>query len=379
MHALQLQERGVGLSAATFGVGLSGGRVKGLPATPVTSAPIVVSGIPAGATIEHAYLYWVTYGVAGNSSIKLDGKTLTGALAGQSAGTCWEQFPTFQNFVYRADVSATVDGNGSYVLTGFPSGTATADTQGASLFIVYTDPSDDVMGSVTLFDGAITIEDFDGGSRTTFTNVNVPSTLASATFMVGVGDGEPNLIDAALELDKVGIKVPADGAHYRSSAGLYWDARSYDVKQLLKPGNKNVEWAQSFSQDCLVFAFSALAFRASIVDADGDDRRCRLWRRRLGDVAVGRRIIRRWDRAQLLERSVDGGQDLVAERRARWCGPDARGLTGGLRGYDHGLGLAVNRDDGSQVRRNLGQKDGQSPRNQQGQRRLAFGCGEAPA
>lgn len=269
LHGLKLQQRGAGLFAATFGVGLSGGRVEG-QVTPVTSAAIVATGIPAGATIEHAYLYWVTYGVAGNSSIKLNGKTLTGALAGQSAGTCWEQFPTFQNFVYRADVTGTVDGNGSYVLTGFPSGTVTADTQGASLFIVYTNPNDDVMGSVTLFDGAITIEDFNGGSRTTFTNVNVPSTIVSATFMVGVGDGEPNLIDAALELDKLGIKVPADGAHYRSSAGLYWDARSYDVKQLLKPGRKNVEWSQSFSQDCLVFAFSALAFRASIVDADGD-------------------------------------------------------------------------------------------------------------
>lgn len=270
VHALQLQERGAGLSAATFGVGLSGGRVKG-QVTPVTSAAIAVTGIPASATIERAYLYWVTYGVAGNPSIKLDGKTLTGALAGQSAGTCWQDFPTFQNFVYRADVTATVDGNGSYVLTGFPSGSATADTQGASLFIVYTNPNDDVMGNVTLFDGAITVENFNGGSRTTFTDVNVPSTIVSATFMLGVGDGEPNLIDAALELDKVGIKVPADGAHYRSSAGLYWDARSYDVKQLLKPGRKNVEWAQSFSQDCLVFAFSALAWRATIVDADGDD------------------------------------------------------------------------------------------------------------
>lgn len=270
LHALKLQQHGVGLSAATFGVGLSGGRVAGQPATPVTTAAIAVSGIPVGATIEHAYLYWVTYGVAGNAGIKLDGTTLTGSLAGQSAGTCWKQFPTFKNFVYRADVTAMVDGNGSYVLTGFPSGAETADTQGASLFIVYTDPSDGVMGSVTLFDGAITIDNIDGGSTTTFTNVQVPSTILSATFMVGVGDGEVSLADGALRFNNGNVKVPADGTHYRSSAGLYWDARSYDVKQMLKPGNKTVEWDQSFTQDCLVFAFSALAFRASVVDADAD-------------------------------------------------------------------------------------------------------------
>ncbi len=67
------------------------------------------------------------------------------------------------------------------------------------------------------------------------------------------------------------MPVPAEGTHFQSSAGKYWDARTYDVKALLKPGNKVVVWEQSFVQDCLAFAFSALAFQATIVDADADD------------------------------------------------------------------------------------------------------------
>jgi MYXO-CTERM domain-containing protein len=270
-HGVTLDERGAGLSAATFGVGLSGGRENGTTPTPLTSATITVAGIPAGATIEHAYLYWVVYGDAGNSSIKLGGATLTGTAIGTSAGTCWKHLPTRKNFAYRVDVTAKVSGNGQYVLTGFPSSGANIDSQGASLFIVYTDPADDEAGRVILTDGAITAADDGGGAKSTFANLQVPSTVLSAKFMLGVGDGEPNLVDGALELDTEGVPVPPDGTHYRSSAGKYWDARTYDVKALLKPGSKTIEWEQSYASDCLVFAFSALSFRASTVDADGDD------------------------------------------------------------------------------------------------------------
>jgi MYXO-CTERM domain-containing protein len=270
-HGLTLSQRGVGLSAATFGVGLSGGRAEGQQPVPVTSATITVKGIPAGATIEHAYLYWVTYGVAGNSAMKLDGATLTGTAIGQSAGTCWKQFPTFKNFSYRVDVTAKVTGNGAYVLTGFPSGTANADTQGASLFIVYTDPNDDVGGRVILTDGAITA-DPTANAQSAFTGIDVPSTIVSARFLLGVGDGEPQLAEGVLYLNGNGVPYGPAGGHYIASAGKYWDALSYDVTQQLTPGsNKNIPWRQTFTQDCLVFAFSALAFRASAIDADEDD------------------------------------------------------------------------------------------------------------
>jgi MYXO-CTERM domain-containing protein len=124
---------------------------------------------------------------------------------------------------------------------------------------------------VILMDGAITVGDLSGGQKTTFADVDVPSTVLSAKFLLGVGDGESNLTDGALELNGDNVPLPSDGTHYRSSAGPYWDARTYDVKELLTPGSKTVEWEQNYAGDCLAFAFSALAFQASIVDADADD------------------------------------------------------------------------------------------------------------
>ncbi len=269
-HGLTLSQGGPGLSAATFGVGLSGGRSEGQPVTPVLSANITVKGLPAGATIEHAYLYWVTYGVAGSSSIKLDGAALSGTAIGESAGTCWKQFPTFKNFAYRVDVTSKVKtkGNGAYALTEFPSGTANADTQGASLFVVYTDPADSEMGRVILTDGAITLG-ATANTQSAFPAVDAPSTVLSATFLLGVGDGEPQLADGILYFNGNGIPTP--NGHYTSSSGRYWDALTFDVKQWLTPAKKSIPWRQTFAQDCLVFTFSALAFRASSADADEDE------------------------------------------------------------------------------------------------------------
>jgi hypothetical protein len=267
-HGQTLLQRGLGLAAKTFGVGVAGRRA-GQTAVPVPSAAIAVSGIPAAATIEHAYLYWVTYGTSGTSTIKLDGKTVNGTLAGHSAGTCWDDYPTWQNFVYRADVTATVDGNGSYLLGGYPSGTASADTQGASLFIVYSDPASATSGSVILLDGAMTTRD-NIAAEATFQNVNAPSVILGAQLLFGTGDGQPGLGDGTLRFDGSVVPVPADGAHWRSSAGSYWDARTYDVTALLDAGSKTVPWKQTFAQDCLVFAFSALAFQSDTADEDGD-------------------------------------------------------------------------------------------------------------
>jgi MYXO-CTERM domain-containing protein len=266
MFSETLMKRGPGLSAAAFGVGLSG-RLVGAPSVPVTKGTFNVSGLSADAAIEQVYLYWVTYGVTGSGIVKLDGADITGTLIGRDEGTCWDEFPTFDNFVYRADVTAAVTGNGAYEITGFPSGTAAADTQGASLFVVYTDPAVALAGTVILHDGAITM--FNNNNATsTFTAVYPPPVALSARLLVGVGDGELALGDGTLSFDSVGLSLPPDGEHFRSSAGRYWDARTYDVA--LGPDDTSVHWAQDFEQDCLIFAYSALAFQYELVDDDAD-------------------------------------------------------------------------------------------------------------
>ena len=264
-----LLQRGPGLSASAFGVGLSGRRVN-LPSVPVTTGALTVTGLPAGALIEHAWLYWVTYGKTGSSTVKLDGADVPGTLIGTDEGTCWDEYPTFDNFVYRADVTAAVTGNGTYEITGFPSGTAEADTQGASLFIVYSDAAVDFAGTVILHDGAISMYD-NNNATSTFTMVNPPQVTLSASLIVGVGDGEAALADGTLSFDSIGVSLPSDGEQYDSSAGRYWDARTYDVTPLLNADDATVGWTQNFSQDCLVFAYSSLVFQSDFVDADEDN------------------------------------------------------------------------------------------------------------
>ena len=135
---------------------------------------------------------------------------------------------------------------------------------------MYTDPAEELVGNVFLFDGAITVDNT-GTLDGTFTDLHAPSTIASAQLLLGVGDGEPSLADGQLSFNTHGLSSPGGLGHFRASAGRYWDARSYDVTSWLPPGSETIAWRQAFSQDCLVFAFSALAFRAAVVDADADD------------------------------------------------------------------------------------------------------------
>ncbi|MBX3187599.1 MAG: DUF3344 domain-containing protein [Labilithrix sp.] len=265
-----LVKRGKGVNAAAFGVGLSG-RLAGAASSPVAAATIAVSDLPAGAVIQNAYLYWVTYGTAGHPTITLDGTAVTGTAIGSSQGTCWTEYPSFLNFTYRADVTATFTGNGSHTLTDFPSGAADADTQGATLFVVYTDPAATTGGHVLLYDGAMTSRSTSSVSGT-FADVQPPAVISSVRFMVGVGDGESVLPDGALRVREKPLSFPPPGGqHFRGSAGNYWDDRSYDVSEHVDASHTSVGWRATFSQDCLVFAYAALTIQSPTVPTETTD------------------------------------------------------------------------------------------------------------
>lgn len=266
-HGSTFVQRSQGLTAAAFGVGLSARLADGL-GVPVETEEIEVSGLPDGAIVEQVYLYWITYGNAGSSVLKVDGESVTGTAIGTSGGTCWQQFPTFKNFTYRADVTDLVTGNGSYELTGFPSGTADADTQGASLFIVYTDPADQASGTVLLNDGAITASD-QNSAFGKFEDINPPAVILSAELLLSVGDGELVIGEGGFHFNNT--QLPMFGQQYfSSSAGMYWDVRGWDVTSLIHAEDDTIAWRSTFGGDCLAFAYTALAIRSELVDADQD-------------------------------------------------------------------------------------------------------------
>lgn len=180
----------------------------------------MLSGLPSGAAVQRAYLYWITYAATGDDSITLEGNDVAGTLIGTGYDTCWpdeDGGSTRRNFVYRADVTARVQGNGTFELKDFPSSEFN-DTQGASLFVVHTDPNDALNGTVFLRDGALTINGPDYGPDT-FPRVTIPPQLDSLALTFGAGDGQSALGDGPLFINRTTVAPPGGAIRGRRRGG----------------------------------------------------------------------------------------------------------------------------------------------------------------
>jgi len=266
-------ESGPGYGLVSTGVGLAG-RLPGGGGTPVTSGTINLSGIPAGAEIRHAFLYWITYGVVPDPTILVNETLVTGTQIGTTGPTCWEPQPDFDlstapNIAYRADVASLVTGNGAYTLTGFPSAESDRDTQGASLVVVFVDPAVTEVGGVAIADGAAVLAG--GQVRVTMTTLPV-TTVTRAALHIGAGDGQLVLVDGQLAAARTPLDPARAGRflHYSEGAGNYWDDNTYDISDLADRVGPALEIVQSHAQDCLVFVYMAVAYRSRFVDDDAD-------------------------------------------------------------------------------------------------------------
>lgn len=147
-------------------------------------APYVVSGIPPCAIILKAFLYVGTSGngVAINASLTnpiASNSVFPMTLIGQSPDKCWGYTGTY---TYRADVTALISGNGNYQVSGIPVSPAANDADGATLFIIYSDPTQNYTGSIVIADGSI---ESSGGVNANITGFNVcgPTSLTT-NFMI---------------------------------------------------------------------------------------------------------------------------------------------------------------------------------------------------
>jgi gliding motility-associated-like protein len=130
------------------------------PGTGTTQpCPIVVSGIPAGAIIQAAFLYAGGSGAPGSGNFNatlVNPSAVSQVFAMTQIGThtdkCWGYGGTWTS---RANVTSIITGNGTYTLSGCPvmPQTPSKDTDGATLFIVYVDPALNITGSIVIADG----------------------------------------------------------------------------------------------------------------------------------------------------------------------------------------------------------------------------------
>lgn len=159
------------------------------PATgAVQPATFSVSGIPACATVLKAFLYSSASGpvAAINATITNPASTtvsLPMTNIGSHIDKCWG-YAASQT--YRADVTSIISGNGNYQISGFPVIVGSNDTDGATLFIVYSDPTQNYTGSIVMADGCFVKA---GGTGTVnISGFNVCATPTLATNFILVAD-----------------------------------------------------------------------------------------------------------------------------------------------------------------------------------------------
>ncbi len=151
-------------------------------------APFVISGIPVGAVIEKAFLWAEGSGNGAAQTATVNGPLGPGnypmAVVGQGPDKCWGYSGSY---TYRADVTAAVNGNGTYNISGILTNPPTAgnDMDGATLVVIWSQASMAWRGTIILADGAYVVN---GGTATynmPYPAVCGPTSGAKAFFCVG--------------------------------------------------------------------------------------------------------------------------------------------------------------------------------------------------
>ncbi len=215
-----------------------------------TAANISLSSLPPGGNVVQALLYWGMLANGEGSSLShlnFNGNPIAGDRVGSGRDTCWERR---LSFVYRADVTPFVTGNGTYALTGVASGGGIVLAQGASLVVLYERAGDPVK-TIIAHDGDIVFVPPSGASTTTITSF-LAATPVSATTSFIVGDGQPQFAERASFTGSAGTLaltnpfVGGDGAH--------WDTDTVDVSSQVGAGSTVSSAEIRFEVDCLMWA-----------------------------------------------------------------------------------------------------------------------------
>lgn len=249
------------------------------------SATIMVSGIPPGAEVEAAFLYWATLANVAQPNYaqgRVGGTAIVGQLLDSGAAPCWPEVET--GFSYRADVSSLITGNGAQTLTGFASGaTSGVDpwasdlvlplAEGASLVVVFGH-SAYPMTRIVIADGyqmvgsgakaaatlpfGVTASDPVGAVTTTFIGADGQSSAEPSSTVNGVA-----ITQAAWD----GTDPPAA----RFTQGNLWDTMTASVGSLVAPGDSSATFTVSGGPDCVVWVAQVISIGVDGgLDTDSD-------------------------------------------------------------------------------------------------------------
>jgi hypothetical protein len=237
----------VGGNVASAGAGFAA-RSDGVVDTQVN---ITLAGIPATAAVRRVFLYWVVIGRA-FPMLTLGGIPVLGTELGQTGDTSWS---IGNNFVYRADVTALVPGNGTYTLSNLLSSTTGPDGQGASLVAIYADSADPRTNYIGINDGAAgSLVVGNAGAVTSIARgFTVAAGFGKVTAINVVADGQQSPDELAIQ----GVAVPGTDA-FPGAQGALWDNRIDDATARVTAGATTITQRIRNTADSLVWAMSAV-------------------------------------------------------------------------------------------------------------------------
>ena len=248
--------------------------------------------LPAGSTIERAFLYWSIVRPAGPvapNTGTVNGTPIAGTLVGTSGSPCWLTGTALIDN-YRADVTA-IAANGVNTLTGFPSGAvdnsppqsnATAPLlEGATLVVVFENAAYD-HNTVVIRDGAQT---FSNQSVSTafgmFTSAPGNATDQAAQTSYVVADGQARFPSDRASFNGAFVAGPgtavkaadafdgADGIVPVFALDGLWDTLNVDVSSFFTPGVSTAATTDvdaSISADCLTYVAQVLSVKTRSVE-----------------------------------------------------------------------------------------------------------------
>jgi gliding motility-associated-like protein len=227
---------------------------------PLLNAPSVaqpatfsITGIPATAVIEQAYLW--TEGCGNGIAITLNftnpfsvSANFPMTMIGQDQDKCWGYTGTF---TYRADVTALIAGNGNYIVSGLPTNPPVAgnDMDGATLIVIWSDPTQTWQGDIVIWDGCVVIN---GGSTTqTMTGFTAcTGTTSNARAFMGQGD-----------LQNLGSQLTLNGVFPITCVEDWWNF--IDVPTTVTPGQTSATFGNSSGGDCFNFCIMGLYWQSN--------------------------------------------------------------------------------------------------------------------
>jgi len=219
-------------------------------------APLVISGVPACAVIDKAYL-WTE--VLGPNAVPVTASLVNplGATTnypmtnvGSSVDVCWGMSGTH---VYRADVTSCITGNGTYSISGLPTSISNSahDVEGATLMIIYRDLSASYTGSIRIDDGAHTVT---GGSLShTMSGINACANSSAGSAFMLVGD-----------MQMSGYTITMNGS---GNVPVNWDWWNFiSTPTSVTNGQSTCSYSLNHSGDCFTLAVAGLYYQTSCMN-----------------------------------------------------------------------------------------------------------------